>query len=308
MRFVIVITILLTIACKKKQPILEKQEPIKKISYSKTTPPPGMRFINGGTFDMGDPQAHDDASPVHKVTLTSFYIDTTEVTQNDYHTIIGNPLEYIEQPNYPITEVSWFGAIEYCNERSKKHGFDTVYSVSFYKEHKLVDINYNKIGYRLPTEAEWEYACRANSGYVNFYCGEDFENYEKFLSVAKSFEWFRENSGSNVHPAAQKKPNPWGLYDMMGNVEEWCNDWYGWDYYSKEAKINPTGPKIGYIKLSQSNNYEKVTRGGSFRASETRLTIRHKWYQNESSRTIGFRCVLPAPEENSQPVTSETGL
>lgn len=192
----------------------------------------------------------------HQVELSSFYMQKTEVTQELWEEVMGsNPSEDKSWKDNPVTNVSWND----CQEFIKK----------------LNEITGNK--YRLPTEAEWEYAARGgkmSKGYQ--YSGSD--NLEEV-------GWYDQNSNEKIHPVAEKKPNELGLYDMSGNVWEWCQDWYG-DYRVKFKK-NPQGP---------DNGTTKVLRGGSwyFDAVNCRVACRYDGFPDYRSNIRGFRLALPS--------------
>ena len=210
----------------------------------------GMGFVKipAGTFSMGTPKnergRYSDETQ-HRVRLTqSFYLQTTEVTQGQYQALMGkNPSEFQSEKlgyrseNNPVENISWFDAIKFANALSAKEGLPKCYS----DRGKVIGGRtvYACKGYRLPTEAEWEYAARA---------GTKGARYGKIDDIA----WYKKNSGKKTHPVAKKKPNAFGLYDMLGNVWEWCHDWYA--NYPSGQQTNPAGPRAGSYR---------VDRGGS---------------------------------------------
>jgi len=172
----------------------------------------GMKlvYIPAGVFDMGSADGDSDEKPVHKVQITKgFYMGQYEVTQAQYESVMGSNPSYFKGENNPVEEVSWEEAVAFCKKLSSRE---------------------NKT-YRLPTEAEWEYACRAGS--TTKYCFGDSE------SQLGDYAWNDKNSNFSTHPVGQKQQNNWGLYDMHGNVYEWCQDWYGENYYSGSPAIDP---------------------------------------------------------------------
>jgi formylglycine-generating enzyme required for sulfatase activity len=223
----------------------------------------GMEFklLPAGRFMMGDVHGGSSATP-HQVTLTKAYsLGVHEVTQEQYERVMGkNPSKFKGARN-PVEGVSWEDAVEFCRKLSALPAEKTAGRV-----------------YRLPTEAEWEYACR--SGKTTKYGFGDSE------SELENFAWFDNNSGQTTHPVGQKKPNAWGLHDMHGNLYEWCSDWYG--DYPRGAVTDPTGPSGGSLR---------VYRGGSWRGeaadcrSARRLGIAPSYRGN-----LGFRLALSSPE------------
>ena len=200
-----------------------------------------------------------EGSRTHEVTLTQpFYIGIVEVTQEQYTLVMGtNPSNFKDLTN-PVEQVSWEDAMNFCR--------------------KLSELPYEKNAgrsYRLPTEAEWEYACRAGTT-TKFTFGDD-------QSSLGDHAWFDMNSSNKTNPVGEKKPNAWGLYDMHGNVWEWCSDWYG--EYPKGVVSDPSGPQKGSLR---------ALRGGSWndRAGLCRSANRGGDSPDARSCPLGFRIAL----------------
>ncbi len=244
----------------------------------------GMVWIPGGTFIMGSEKGDNDEKPIHQVTVNGFYMDRTEVTQKDFKLLMGvNPSNFKGCPMCPVERISWYDAILYCNTRTKAAGsVDTVYRYTSKtgepgKNLMLgeISIDLQKNGFRLPTETEWEYACHAGST-TRYYWGDE---------MVEGYVWNQSNSGQRTHAVGQTKPNNYGLYDISGNVWEWCNDWYGSFSYGNNASKNPKGP---------DNGIYRVFRGGSWFNDDAtlRCTIRKGSAPDVRDFHIGFRCVL----------------
>ena len=198
----------------------------------------GMKLVlvPAGEFLMGSPEGEKDHNadewPRHKVTITkAFYMGAMEVTQAQWTDIMGRNSSFLKGDTLPVDQVTWEAVQDFLKKLSKKEG----------KE------------YRLPTEAEWEYACRAGST-TRYYFGDDEAKLGDYAT-------YKDQLHGKARPVGEKKPNAWGLYDMHGNVWEWCQDWYG--PYAKDAVVDPTGPAQGVVR---------VLRGGS--AGATPLVCR----------------------------------
>ena len=187
-----------------------------------------MVRVEGGTFRMGatseqKDEADSDEKPVHGVTLSSYYIGKTEVTQALWQAVMGSNPSHFEGSDLPVECVSWNDCQEFIQKLNRLTGRN----------------------FRLPTEAEWEFACRGG----NNSRGYKYSGSNNLGSVA----WYDDNSGGQTHPVGTKAPNELGIFDMSGNVWEWCNDWYG--NYTSNSQTNPTGPHSGSLR---------VFRGGSW--------------------------------------------
>jgi formylglycine-generating enzyme required for sulfatase activity len=218
--------------------------------------PVAMVRINGGTFIMGSPAnepGRNGDEVQHRVTVSSFYMGKYEVTQKEYQEVMGTNPSYFKGDNLPVECVSWWDAVEYCNKRSQREGLTPAYTIDGDTEnfsYIFTDViwNRNANGYRLPTEAEWEYACRAGTTTA----------YNTGANINDNTGWYSANSGKKTHPVGQKSANAWGLYDMHGNVYEWCWDWHG--DYSGGSQTNPVGERDVY-------RVERVVRGGCWSVS-----------------------------------------
>jgi len=236
-----------------------------------------MVLIPGGEFQMGN-DAAVDAQPVHKVSVDSFYMDRCEVSQSLYEEIMGaNPSRRKGETN-PVERVRWLDAIKFCNARSVREGLEPCYNL------ETKSCRFDADGYRLPTEAEWEYACRAGTA-GDYYFGNDSREMD-------ANSWSKENSRRRHHPVGTKRPNEFGLHDMAGNLWEWCNDWYGVDYYGRSLAKNPRGPAEGR---------QKVLRGGAFSRTPESCSSWTRYCDEPgftdacvASDDYGFRCVRKA--------------
>ena len=189
-----------------------------------------MMLLPGGTFTMGDDDGEVD-EPEHEVAVSPFYIDVCEVNQEEYERVMGDNPSKVKGKKNPVEQIRWSDAVRYCNKRSTMEGLEPAYDL------KTWTCRYEANGYRLPTEAEWEYAARA--GTDTAYC---FGDSPKQLPA---YGWFKDNARGKPRPVGQRKPNAWGLQDMHANVWEWCNDFYKVDYYQEGDAKDPKGPEKG---------------------------------------------------------------
>jgi formylglycine-generating enzyme required for sulfatase activity len=250
-------------------------------SFREITTPSGvvMILIPGGDFVMGDATGEIDEIP-HEVSLSAFFMDKYLVTQAEYEKVIGNNPSRWPGRNNPVEQMRWSDAVRYCNGRSRLEGLQPCYNL----ENWTCDFSAN--GYRLPTEAEWEYACRAGTE-TRYFFGDD-------RSKLRNFAWFKENSGQRPRPVGRKLPNPFGLFDMLGNVWQWCNDFYQVDYYEASPRRNPKGPESGETR---------VVRGGSWAAEADQCRPSFRYHENPSYTDVcfgydiyGFRCIRSATD------------
>ncbi|GHU49100.1 hypothetical protein FACS1894200_07310 [Spirochaetia bacterium] len=253
--------------------------------YAQWVMPADMVRIQGGTFTMGSPAneagRYSNEGPQHQVTVSGFSMSKTEVTQAQWRELMGTTIQqqrdkaypgyslYGEGDNYPMYYVSWYDAVAYCNARSLKEGLTPVYTINGTN----VSWNQSANGYRLPTEAEWEYACRAGTT----------TPYSSGSSVDTA-GWYSSNSGNKTHPVGTKQANAWGLHDMHGNVWEWCWDWYS--AYSSGAQTDPMGAASGS---------DRVVRGGSWGVSAQSLRSANRGSHTpaDGDNGNGFRLARP---------------
>jgi formylglycine-generating enzyme required for sulfatase activity len=239
--------------------------------------------IPAGFFEMGSYHGRDEEKPVHKVWIDSFLMDRHEVTQAEYEKLgkieaFPNP-SHFQAADLPVEQVTWPQAARFCNARSRLEGLQPCYNED------TGACDFAASGYRLPTEAEWEYACRAGTK-TDYSFGDEARQ-------LGDFAWLADNSGKKTHPIGRKKPNPWGLFDMHGNVAEWCQDVYAPDYYKASPEKQPRGPDDG-------NEY--VLRGGSWKSTADALRSAYRIGETAgfsdaclARDAIGFRCVRKSP-------------
>jgi len=230
----------------------------------------GMVFVQGGTFQMGSNDGDSDEKPVHSVTVDDFYIGKYEVTQKEWKEVMGNNTSKWKGDDLPVEKVSWYDAVEFCNKKSDMEGLTRCYTGSG----KNTKCNFSANGYRLPTEAEWEYAGRGGSRTAHY----KYSGSNNVGDVA----WYYSNSSSKTHKVGTKQANELGIYDMSGNVWEWCNDWYDADYYKNSPKNNPQGDSLGKYR---------VLRGGSWSNFDYNCRVAYRFWNNpdDSDCNYGFR-------------------
>ena len=219
-----------------------------------------MVAVEGGTFTMGATEeqgsdVYDDEKPTHQVTLSSYYIGKTEVTQELWQAVMGSNPSNFSGTNLPVERVSWDDCQEFITKLNALTGKT----------------------FRLPTEAEWEFAARGGTKSQGFtYSGSN---------TVDDVAWYFDTSSSTTQPVATKAPNELGIYDMSGNVYEWCNDWYSSSYYTSESQTNPTGPDSG------SN---RVWRGGSWAGDARACRVSNRSSKDPTYRGywLGLRLAL----------------
>lgn len=283
-------------------------------TFEKTIIPPGFKIVPGGSFEMGSSEA--DEKPVHKVNIDPFYMSYTELTVGEFREFVDatgylstaekkrnaytlntskmllerdvdaswhNP-GFTQNDRHPVTCVSWYDAIAYCNWRSIKEGLKPCYYIKGNPnpvnwQKGLIQCDFKAEGYRLPTEAEWEFAARGNNPLHRFSGGNEI--------AQVALHYF--NSQDRTWEVASKGANSFGLYDLTGNVGEWCWDWYDANYYNLSVSSNPRGPH----KVTN----KKVVRGGSWYDDETRCSVTFRYPQEPdyAESGIGFRLVQVAP-------------
>lgn len=268
--------------------------------------PKDFVLIKGGTFKMGSPDSEawrGDDEKAHWVSVNDFYMSIHEVSQKEYREIMKNNPSTFSGENLPVENITWFDAITYCNAKSKAEGLAPVYTI----DGKNVSWNQDANGYRLPTESEWEYACRAGTttpfntktsisaeqaNYYGHYPYEIENNYFSQGNLKTKPGRYRQTT-IDVGTFA---PNGWGLYDMHGNVAEWCWDYYG--AYNADPTTDPTGPASGSLR---------VNRGGGWNdfAKHLRSAYRSSTPANNSSYNLGMRLVLGTPSTTAK-VTDTT--
>jgi sulfatase modifying factor 1 len=302
--------------------------------------PPDMVYIPGGTFSMGDNcgLGYRDETPVHPVTLDSFYMKETELTNAEYASFLNSQKQSLhivpqayngryavykdsseEEPyifgeryggapsrilyqfgtfvseagydDHPVVNVTWYGAVAYCNYRSRLETLEECYDPSTW------ECNFSKSGYRLPTEAEWEYASRGGNGYTPGKPTYYPYPWGNTIDGTRANYWgsgdpWESGSFPRTTPVGFYDANGFGLYDMIGNVWEWCNDWYDKDYYETYPTNNPWGPATGAYRILRGGGWEE-----SF---SDPVNLRCAYRNNSASPEItlnssGFRCVRKAP-------------
>jgi formylglycine-generating enzyme required for sulfatase activity len=222
-------------------------------------------LIPAGEFLMGsaesaralpEPQSEGEY-PQHRVRLNQpFYLGVHELTQQQYERVMGVHPSYSKGPQHPVQNVSWDDAVKFCD------------TLSALPEEWAAGRTY-----RLPTEAEWEYACRAGTT-THYSFGDD-------PAVLGDYAWFQANASEGTHTVGQKRPNAWGLYDMHGNLWEWCADWFGEDYYEHSTVDDPTGPATGTVRMH---------RGGCWLAPASYCRSAYRFtYQPPHGILVGFR-------------------
>jgi formylglycine-generating enzyme required for sulfatase activity len=234
--------------------------------------PENMIRVEGGTFTMGDTFGDGQSweKPVHAVTVSSFVIAKYLVTQKDWRDVMGTDPSHFKGDDLPVESVSWYDAVRYCNTLSAKNGLEPCYTINGTN----VTCDFSKRGFRLPTEAEWEYAGKGGRQSR----GTEYAGSNSVDEVA----WYSGNSGGTTHPVGQKQANELGLYDMSGNVLEWCSDWYG--NYGPSAQEDPRGVDSGTVR---------VLRGGcwGYPPSLVRAAYRLHVEPGFSDSAVGFRVV-----------------
>ncbi|HNY32766.1 MAG TPA: SUMF1/EgtB/PvdO family nonheme iron enzyme [Fibrobacteria bacterium] len=265
------------------------------LAYSPNPSPLGMNLIPAGTFMMGSPATEKGRSTdetQHEASVSAFWMDSTDVTRKQYESLMGvtSANWTCQSASCPIEGSSWFDAVLYCNARSKRDGRDTMYSYTsltgvygaYTSDLAGLALRHGVAapGYRLPTEAEWEYAARGGTS-TAYYWGDNDD-----LDSARKYAWFWSNGAEIAQPVATKPKNAFGLYDMAGNVYQWVGDYY--ETYPTVAAKDYEGPEDGF---------SRVIRGGDgFSVNSDLRSANRNWRDPWSGfKLVGFRCVRSGP-------------
>jgi formylglycine-generating enzyme required for sulfatase activity len=247
-------------------------------------------LIRGGTFTMGSPTSEPESGTdetQHRVTVGDFYIAASSVTQREYSQLMGNNPSEFKGDNLSVENVTWFDAVRFCNARSMREGLTPAYTISG----ETVTWNRNasdqrSTGYRLPTEAEWEYACRAGTT-TPFNIGSNIT--DRQANCYNNYGYNNNSSGrvtggyrGRTTPVNSYAANSWGLFDMHGNVADWCWDWYG--EYGASAQTNPIGPATGTLRVNRGGGWNDFPK-------HIRSAYRAATPPGNGSFNLGFRLV-----------------
>ena len=277
----------------------------KQVNNNQKDVDDGFVLAEGGTFNMGSPESENwriEDELQHKVTVSSFYIDPYETTQEDYEKLMGSNPSTFKGEKFPVENITWMEAVQYANAKSEQAGLTPAYTISS----DTVSWDMSADGYRLPTEAEWEYACRAgtetpfntekslDASEANFYGHYPYEIEENYFNDSVLEAKPGEYRQTTVE-VGSFEPNAWGLYDCHGNVNEWCWDYYG--EYDVDKAEDPTGAETGTRHVYRGggwNDFAKNMRSAYRAAGETDMT----------SYNLGVRLVRNAGSERSGKVTA----
>ena len=258
-----------------------------------------MILVPSGNFIMGEKDNNfSDEKPEHVVTVKSFYMDETPITYKNFAKYVadgGNKTRYWQYESYnmeenPISGINWYQAVDYCNWRSEKENLTPAYKISNKLDawgYQLWELDTSSNGYRLPTEAEFEYAARGGLEGKKFPWGDEFNpkfaNYDDERGLMKG-DWWR------LAKVKDTPANNYGLYGMSGNVWQWTNDWYDKNYYATSNKDNPKGPDTGRTKVMRGGSW------GSISPDYLRVSKRSAMAPSNYNYDVGFRCVRPTIE------------
>ena len=230
------------------------------INEGVVSPSTQMRFLKipAGCFLMGSNKGFNFEAPVHKVCVDSFYLGKYEVTQKQWALFQSEDLSRFKGENHPVQRVSWKDAKEYIQK---------------------LNLAENTTKYRLPSEAEWEYAARGGTS-TEFFWGDKIDN---------DYVWYFGTSNYKAHPVGLKKPNPFGLYDILGNVWEWTEDWFSNDYFKRSPTQNPKGPETGRFKVKRGGSQANLI-------SHIKSHTRYRAPANKRHYINGFRIAFSVHE------------
>jgi|GEM_PF-2375409 len=274
---------------------------------------PGMIFVEGGIFRMGSDEGGEDEVPVRSVFVESFHIGKYEVTQKEWESLMGSNPSQFKDSMRPVESINWYQAIVYCNKLSLKDGLQICYTLpdgSDPSAAKKIPHTHSKIwndmrcdwtasGYRLPTEAEWEYAAKGGKSSQDY----PYSGAEEIGNVA----WYSGNSNKKTQIVGSKKPNELGIYDMTGNVSEWCWDWYSSSYYTQNDNENPRGTPTGYNRSNRGGTWKSAPWGSRMFKRRSDATI-------STMKVLGLRIARNANAQSghatkqnpASPETSQT--